>query len=348
MVAEIPDGNEDCLLALLLTLTPNVHTIRFDLSPRRPYGLLGIVGAIARIKAIASIEAKARDEPVPFLTRLSKVSFDARDTVVELDMSALHAFAHLPSVQEIHAHQISEEEPSWDKAARQFRGYESNVTDIILTSANIYFDSFYHLVSSCKRLQKFVYEPCDLDYYNYEFEPNRIRRVLLDYAKDSLKYLEIHSSGRELSCLGSFKDFRVLSVLDTDWDLLRNHIRPARHMLTDALPASIEEIHLVSRISSNIDISVDALQHLITSETQYLPALKTIYLKHTRLLHVVETELVGTAKKRGITITFNRSVSSDMKLCEEYSEIQWFPDKYNPDYMWRRPLKGYFEYPQRQ
>lgn len=362
-IDQIMEGDENDLLALLLTIAPNVHAIHFKSYCKQPRAMLALVEAVVRAEAIARTEANAGDEPIPFLTRLSEVTFDAR-LYADFNMSALHAFAILPSVRRIHAYHVWEEEPLWHGAIPCFEGYYSNVRDITLSYVNMYWYSLYHLLCLCERLQIFVYEPCDLDLDDYSgtyyrFAPDKIREALIDSAKHSLRILKIHSHGRERTYMGSFKEFQVLATLDTDWGLLKNDNRPGRQMLTDTLPTSIEKVHLVSEIGSTIDVSVAALQHLIASKTQYFPALKAIHLKHTRLLHVVETELVGTAKRRGITITFDRSVNPDVKPDEEHEEefggqwydeetdIQWFNNEDDPSDHSECPMESYFPYQKR-
>ena len=364
-IDQIMEGDETDLLALLLTIAPNVHTIHFKAYRDRPRAIMALFRAVVGAIAIVRTEANAANERIPFLTQLSEVTFNARDSGTYFDMSALHAFAILPSVRQLHAYHVWEEEPLWHGAIPCFEEYFSNVRDITLSYVSIYWYSLYHLLRLCKRLQSFVYEPCDLHTYNgthYRFAPDKIREALFENARHSLRLLKIHSHDRECTYMGSFKEFQVLATLDTDWGLLRNDSKPGRQMLTDTLPTSIEKIHLVSGIGSIIDVSIDALQHLIDSRTQYFPALKAIELKHTRLPQAVEIELVENAGRRAITITFDRSVNPDVELDEENEEdeegvdIQWFNDEggiqwfnNNPNRNLRpdgreRPLERYVHY----
>lgn len=346
-IARVSEGNEDGLLALLPTLAPNVHTIHFRSFQNWPCTLLCMA------QAIVGIQVRDKDESITFLTRLSKVTFDIQDIKVDFNMSALYTFAIVSSIREIHAFRISEVEPQWYGAVPYNEGYESNVTDIILSCANIYIESLNHLLGMCKKVQRFVYEPCDLDNHSltyYRFEPDRIREALFRTAKHSLKYLKIYSHGRERTYMGSFKDFEVLTVLDTDWDLLRNYNRPARQMLTDTLPSSIEELHLVSEMGHAIDISLDAVHHLIVSKNQHFPALKIMHLRNTSLLHVVEAELVVNAKKKDITITFDRVLDPNMNLDrsdeedEDEAEIRWSYGK-DEEVYWDPCMANFLNFP---
>ncbi|KAG7009677.1 hypothetical protein G7Y79_00002g007920 [Physcia stellaris] len=360
---QIMQGDEDSLLALLLTIAPNVHTIHFKSYREEPSAMLALIEAVAGAEEMAQIEATTEDVSIPFLTQLSKVTFNARDIEAEFDMSALHAFAILPSVRQIHAYHVSEIGlwwEQWDGAMPHFEGYRSNVRDITLSYVNMYWCSLENLLCLCEKLQTFVYEPCDpctcyIGTY-FRFAPDKIRQALFVSARHSLRSLKIHSHRRVRRYMGSFKEFQVLAVLDTDWGLLKNNNRPRRQILTDTLPPSIEEVHLVSGIDTTIDVSIDALQHLIASKTRHFPALKAIHLKHTRLLHVVETELVSTAKSRRVTITFDRSANPDVRPDEEDDEDdddQWYSEE--TDYLLftneddpcdhsKYPMESYFPY----
>ena len=297
-------GSEDGLLALLLTLVPNVRTIRFGPYRMEPSMTLDVAQIIAQ-----TYSSK-------FLTKLSKIVVAAQHG--DWDLAPLYSFAKIPSLRTIIATDISESVTPFmlPLPLADVHKRVSNVTELALFRANLHSISVQCLICVCKGLQRFTYEPCDALDSNreyYIFEPGFIRNYLLEYAQRSLKVLVIHARCRERKYIGCLKEFEALSELETDWGLLRDNTKPARNQLTHVLPRSIKRVLLMPDPGLPVDVSVDAINQLKARKRQHFPKLEELQLKHTTLVEPTRTRLIFKARKQGLCIVFDQTANPDTK-----------------------------------
>ena len=268
----IQEGNEDALIAFLLTL-PNIDTVWF-----RPYTEVPFM-------ALHAVQAIAQDESPTALTRLSKLVIDGEYGCY--DLFPLVAFAKIPSLRVCHADQMSDMGYPWSFNWRQEDMVDgiSNITELSFTRADIRADlehgSLHRLLAMLNSLRSFTFEPCDLHDINgevYDFEPDKICKSLHQYVKHSLRHLRLRGRCRNRKYMGSLRDFAVLADVDTDWGLVRSRTLPSKDQLTAAMPPSIRRLHLTPDPGFIVDVSISAIRHLIATKPLEFPSLEGIHL----------------------------------------------------------------------
>ena len=301
-MSKVERGMEDPLLIILLFLAPNVRTLHFN----RYYGRLPA-------RTLCEIANRTLDSTLPEMKCLSKAVFDL--DYEDDSFWPIGTFANLPSMRTIHADRVYGEY-SEDIADDDPRQSKTNVTDIVFTNANVNRHALQHFLSASPKLEKFTYEPCNPSMSEQEcfpFDPGYICSELFTWAEHTLKFLKLHARCWKPSYMGTLENFTALAIVETDWGLLRNDAIPREYQLTDALPASIEQVLLQSGSGPNIDVSVDALRYLVQAKSSTFPTLREIVLAHTRLPRHVEKLLEVQAEQQHITIEFDRTINSDLE-----------------------------------
>lgn len=301
---EIDLGDENGLVALLLTLVPNIHTIYF-----RPYNNEPTI-------TLDTVEAIRRDSNRSALNRLTKIIIDAQYAQYTQwgpkGMKPLLAFSQLPSMQAIHTDKLSDGERPWAFPREDLKPGVSTVREITVTRADLSSSSLNDIVSAFKGLEKFVYEPCDpqsSDYEYNEFKPNDIRDILLRSARHSLTHLGLHARCRKREYMGSLRDFISLTDVDTDWGLVRDSTVPSKNQLTNVLPSSVERLCLTPDPGHLIDVSIYAIYQLIAEKSRNFPSLESIHLAYTG----GDPDLITKARDHRVNITFDSGVDPDTK-----------------------------------
>lgn len=231
-------GNQMAIVAFLITLLPNLRTMRFF--PSQTAGHFAddmmIHDMVLRIA-----EASSTSEPIP-LPALSKLS------TVELhrglDFGELLSFAALPSMQSI---------TGWRMSCRRFGEtlgtHISGLQTIKLGWGEIQCDSLIKLLCCIKALKVFSYDHGR----SLVFQPSRILTALSEHAGHSLTHLTLRnpsiygpkSSPADLY-FGSLGRFQRLQEVDMQFNVF---FKPTAEdyevdRLVEVLPQSIETCRL--------------------------------------------------------------------------------------------------------
>lgn len=236
---EIEAGREDliivCLLLQLINLKYLVVEKMKDSSHFR-----------WAVECISKVE---HPEPEP-LKRLVEVKL--LDDRVDNSTNSLlvKSFARIPSVKHIHSRSIGV--PAADRMSAlswiDLKAQSSDVETLTVKCEPRYRHGcemeaveLFELIEGFKGLRAFSYDSI------LDLEPFWIRAALVAHAKHSLDTLILRPCVGERSrgrLIGSFRSFEVLKKLELDHTYLADHSGPRRSRFADALPPSLEELHL--------------------------------------------------------------------------------------------------------
>lgn len=231
-------GNQMAIVAFLVTLLPNLRTMRFF--PSQTAGHFAD-DMLVHDMVLQIAQASSTSEPFTPLPALSKLS------TVELhrglDVGELLSFAALPSMQSI---------TGWRMSCRRFGGtlgtHSSGLQTIKLRWGEVKCDSLIKLICRIKALKVFSYENGSL-----VFQPSRILTALSEHAGHSLTHLTLTNpsiygpkSTPADHYFGPLGRFRTLKEIDIQFDVF---FKPTAEdyevdRLVEVLPQSIETCRL--------------------------------------------------------------------------------------------------------
>lgn len=270
-VTSLKAGGEDVLIALALTLLPNLGSMEFR--PLHDSNSL----IVMTINSIA--EAKHPGGP---LAKLSSVTIGASselDGMVDMDPfidpRLIEAFATLPSVKIINAERVCGDSEKLEDIVPM----KSNLTDLNMWDGDLSPHRLMLLLQSFKSLQSFTYSPASEYDGEYGFDAFSIVANLLLCAQDSLRELQVRARPAKPEYMGSLRKFRVLEYLDTDTKLLFGGSESLVQNFQTSLPASIREVKLHGEHRNREALSL----HLnsLTKARTLLPNLSSIELFET-------------------------------------------------------------------
>lgn len=213
------DGTEDPVIALLLSLLPNIQELSW--SPEDDQRMLSICLTLRRIATLKGSEAP--------LAKLTTVCINDR-SVSATNAGILELFASLPAVQELQAWEVYQpDEKTWLDLDEE---EPSNIVKLQFTNVSIHPKNFFRLLRQFKALRHFGWDgPC-WDFHtgdatdNDLFEPFWIQTALLMYARDTFESLTLLSYSPEGRWIGDLRGFPRLQVVHTELQLLlqKNHI----------------------------------------------------------------------------------------------------------------------------
>ena len=230
-------GNQMAMVAFLVTLLPNLRTMRFF--PSQTTGHFAddmlVHDMVLRIAEASASEPFA---PLPALSKLSTVELHRG-----LDFEELLTFAALPSVQSI---------TGWRISCRRFGGtlgtHISGLQTLKLRLGEVKVDNLVKLLYRIKALKVFSYENGSL-----VFQPCRILAALSEHAGHSLTHLTLtspsmygpKSSPADLY-FGSLGRFRTLKEIDIQFNVFFQPTAEGYEVdrLVEVLPQSIETCRL--------------------------------------------------------------------------------------------------------
>ena len=214
LLSELKKGNERPILAILLTLLPNLEHIRIVKDYHFNFG--DTVGLIAD------------ERPVQLLTRLRSVHLEARESdrrTFHTCLLHLRDFCKLPSIQTISVHNSLDSRFGYDCHVKMdLHPSELTVplTHLTLSSCAVHSIYLCSFLSCCINLEYFEYWPADLSQAGIrdEFDPHSVRAALQQNCTNTLKTLTILAKGEPEVFMGSLQPFSQLTAVTTNLDLL--------------------------------------------------------------------------------------------------------------------------------
>ena len=241
-IMSLKEGEEWVLVALALTMFPNLTSIDFqDINQ-------------ARLLYTTNPHIVHANDPVGPLAKLIRVNINAFDSSSFVDPDIIELFSSLPSVKIINAEGIGGFDHDFESHVHRIDS--SNVTDLNISDGRIPPKCLTVLLQSFRWLQSFTYWPADDSLRDYAFgegyssdtdflfDACSIVTSLLACARDSLRELQIRAGFADRSYMGCLRKFRVLEYLETDTTLLFGQSRLTAQTFRTSLPTSIREVKL--------------------------------------------------------------------------------------------------------
>ena len=230
-ITKLNDGMEDVLIALAITMFPNLTSIsisrEFGLAPRLEVIFRGIVDA----------NSPAR---VP-LTKLTCVNLWSPENRHQIDLRVAEVFSQLPSVKIINTDHVFA--APWDYIDDVVPIRRSEVTDLKMSYADISPHRLMLLLENVEHLQSFSYWPKD-DCGKCRFDPFLVVTSLLACAHHSLRELYIRGRSAMNQYIGRLRKLRVLEILEIDTTLLFGCVGSLQRNFQATLPSSIRMVTL--------------------------------------------------------------------------------------------------------
>ncbi|MCJ1458004.1 hypothetical protein MMC28_008373 [Mycoblastus sanguinarius] len=232
-VAEIKAGVEDGLIALALTLLPNLASIDFQDSIEMYMRVAEVARRIAQEPSGSS--------PLSNLTHVNVGMPPSACSDEHAEAEAIEMFAGLPSVRVINGNKVGGNDEYLESLMLIT---SSNVTDLNFSKSDIPPQRLMLLLSGFSCLQSFTYWPSiDLD-RAYGFEPLLIVNALMAYARNTLRELRLRAGSALKTYMGSLRHFSVLEYLDTDMVLLLGSPAETVQDIAPSCPRSLRHIKL--------------------------------------------------------------------------------------------------------
>ena len=268
-VESVREGDEDPILALLLTLLPNLTmvTLRED-------------GFDAK-KSQETILRIAKAEKMLFLTRLVTVHISSATYEGKDALSWLRTFAALPSVQSLHVDWVHKKnvDDVVDKS-QYFVPDSYSIRELTFTESNLHPTILAPILASVKGLKVFSYVVRYGAFCHFQLPK---WNSLLTKAKHSLECLTILFDSplygspwtANAEFLGTLREFTSLKAIKTS---LPSQSRGSSFGLADLLPSSIEKIDLGTGYHAYVP---DVVGEIVNAKSRYIPHLKTLILRTT-------------------------------------------------------------------
>ncbi len=272
-ISEIRAGDEGNILALIVSLLPNVK--RFTLEG----GLLHegnrlpeLIGRIGKSPVAAA------------LSRLTDVKLGWTDTeIVCLDFAWVQTFSSLRSVKAIRGEgvgQFDEGLEVWYSLPPRW----SNVTNLHLDCCNIDFKRLPTYFQCVAGLQTFSYAAASQD---SPFDPFWLCASLAHVAH-SLKTLHVSSSDGKGRHMGSLAGLKVLAELSTEYRMLLDYNAELEdEKLMQMLPSSIEKVTLRHDACYNLEELHEQILGMCKLKADGLPNLKVLTYEIDTLLKFI-------------------------------------------------------------
>lgn len=296
---------EGAAVAFLLTILPNVERITVHLNSYDVQFLREMIEKISRAMYDPSSEVRR-------LTALRKV-FDVtikgwgdgpyNHPLNMGDLSLLGLFAALPSVRSINGRGLDCDVFKQQQCPGGILvPFSPSIRQVHFRSSSISLSVLRQLLPSIKSLERITYS---YQYYHWSwtFKPSKIVALLQTHARSSLVQLDITGTTAISQFSVSLREFEVLERIRIDADMLtmsgpHNCRKP--QLLTEILPAAIEELELVGSIDEN-DAEL-MFTGLPTSKEKFFPNLhKVMFQSRVRLSKAMQAECEAAGVSLGAT-----------------------------------------------
>ncbi|KAL8791736.1 MAG: hypothetical protein Q9195_005674 [Heterodermia aff. obscurata] len=315
-IESIEKGNEDLLIGLLLSLLPEIRTLRL----RCTDVLLKYCNRI--IKRIAS------DPTATALSRLTTIiiEFNHGFLTERRPMDVLGVLAALPSLRTLWARNIGHVTTPTSRADLV---PTTNVTELVLNRISINSASLDMFLDIFRYLEKFTYETWGpLSPRASLFSPSDIITFLMRNTKNSLTYLKLYSRCSGGRWMGSLANFSKLSHIRTDWRLLVDKGNDSVYQLVENLPATVQQLHLKVDREFDVHSASDLIENLVLEQPSRFPAFSDFLLQH--ITHnasdfLLRKAFIRTAKKAGLNIHCDHEPDRDCFEQEFRNAGPWRP-----------------------
>jgi hypothetical protein len=188
----IEKGAGDPVMAIVLTLLPNLKVLRFV-----PVGDgFWFLNAIKRVVATYSLSGPTPN--IPF-QHLRKVQVSHYDTEMSMAWKWVYFLVQLPSLQWCTGHMLGGMANSVenDRSLQPVVAPTSNVTALQLSNSNLDSEVLTAILSNFKNLQFFEYENGGHIVSDASYDPRKMIAALLQYCSHSLKKLVLENDDDE-------------------------------------------------------------------------------------------------------------------------------------------------------
>ena len=261
-ISEIRQGDERNILALLVTLLPNVRSF-------------GVDGVTAGGRRLAEMIRQIGVSPnTTALSQLTEVEVGCSDPgFVHNDFNWVMHFSSLKSVKFIQGILVGQLDigfeylfllpPKW-----------SNVTSLNLEDCHINDKQMFLYLQCLAALETFTYRAAHL---TKRYDPFWLCTALATHAGNSLKTLQILSKNGKGSHMGSLAGLNVLTILCTEYRMLLHYdIKAFDERLVEMLPPSIEEVVLKHYDRYDLGVLQRLVLKLCELKAERLPNLKVL------------------------------------------------------------------------
>lgn len=318
-IDSIKGGNFDATAALLVTLFPNVNTLRMANHHATTENLL-----TSTLERLMSVAAKEGPRAFGAFTELSEINLDGLRGDERANGKLIAALMILPSMRVIKGRRIYL--PSFDWP---YGSATSSVNELSLWCCQMSSDSLVSCLERIRALKRFTYNMYAAGVSAITWEPRLIVKALRKHARRTLVHLELTGRLTSFSPLpidgepfvGTLRSFEVLESLrlittmlfkpidseDTDESEEMNQVayqdfvRPADlvepRRLVDFLPSSARKLELVGGLSD--EEARDMFADLPKLKREQLPHLLEIVLEDNDPL---EQETKDLCKDAGIRL----------------------------------------------
>ena len=276
-ITAIKEGNDDPIVALLLSFLPNLCTMTLVVHT-------GFCRLAKTLRRISETKNSA------FLTRLTTVNLEVQvlSEDIFMDWEWLSTSAAFPFVQSLNVVRTDVDDRDLLRYRQCFEPGSSTAERLALAKSGNCPKSMFHLFQSFKGLKNFTY--FNKDESAEPFEPYWMGNAIVVYAKHSLESLKITSEWKDYTkptTLGSFRDCTNLREMEINVDLFRG--KSSFHTLPDLFPISIEKIHLhrgadgcFNRIerSTIANFTPAIVEAFVRAKSKLLPSLRVLTIKY--------------------------------------------------------------------
>ncbi|MCJ1425584.1 hypothetical protein MMC29_003484 [Sticta canariensis] len=292
-------GKDDAVLALLVTLLPNLR--RLDIQFKLDDGIL-FLQTIRRISAASS----PQNSRAP-LSRLREVTVKTCDDFI--DVRCLWPFFLLPSLRFVAGISVDHNEmiPLPERSSDIVQVYWVQPTGLTPEKTKNLFGIF-------KALQIFRFLP-ECTECTTDWDVMTIRDSLILYANHTLKELslyidDLHDAYQEN--LGGLRAFEVLKKIEISADLLLGERGPFRKTLAEVLPISIEDVTIQDYRLPRPEYR-SLVINLVRVKHRSVPNLKRLSLQESFFnpcVIMTEEDLKMACQKAGFVLVISRDIQS--------------------------------------
>ncbi|MCJ1453606.1 hypothetical protein MMC28_003953 [Mycoblastus sanguinarius] len=287
-IGHLNEGDEATIIALLLTLLPNLQTLLIN-NAEDDY----ILGTVSRL---------VNDPGAELLSKLTRVELNYDSSVPHQDMHSVALFARLPSIQTITGTGIISTDSEGTIHKDLLVPYKSSgLEELSFGLCGISTKDLFDLLEGIKALKKFEYT-CPRGVYKQQeyssdpFDPFLIRAALLSHARHSLESLTLFQTNGTQTYVGNLQMFKALKILCIEYDRRHRIEEENPTKFLDTLPTSIEKIELFG-VNSGCTIHLDNfIPCLLEAKTLRLTKLNELCYETQTYENF--TQLIGCHRER--------------------------------------------------
>ena len=272
-LTKIREGNENPVIALLLTRLHCLRRIRIGMNNFPDYFILKTVKRI--VKAPGSLS----------LAQLREVEIDGSGHAHNKWRLAT-AFAALPSVVSLTACCLVEESPNSAEPSIDVAPQSSAFRDLHIDRCRVSENAVLNMIRNTRSLRSFSYRRPGAEASTYPSFP-WIYGALFQHASTSLENLSLRCSSvnkslDNIEC--GFQSYTKLRILTIDLRLYLGDRVRTPDMIVDLLPASLEVLTFLRCYIRNHAWFTESVHCMIKSKERKLPRLRILNLEDSALL----------------------------------------------------------------